>query len=200
MLSPSMPPPPLMNASRLLLPLAASLLVVACAPEPATEPKAGQVAPAPEAPRSEAAEARREAAEAAREAVQKAGEAARKLGEAGSAAVEAAVRTAAEKAATEFAKDAPRDSDPGALSQAPNEDRGGDGRPAETVRDAKEAAEQAAHRIAEATREAAERLREVGKGALESMRARTEPPTQEAAPVEERAAVPLEGGKEPAGR
>ena len=200
MLSPSMPPPPLMNASRLLLALATSLLAIACAPESATPPKAEQAAPAPEAPRSEAAEARREAAEAAREAVQKAGEAARKLGEAGSAAVEAAVRTAAEKAASEFAKDAPRDSDPGALSQAPNEDRGGDGRPAETVRDAKEAAEQAAHRIAEATRDAAERLREVGKGALESMRARTEPPTQEAAPVEERAAVPLEGGKEPAGR
>ena len=68
------------------------------------------------------------------------------------------------------------------------------------MRDAKEAAEQAAHRIAEATRDAAERLREVGKGALESMRARTEPPTQEAAPVEERAAVPIEGGKEPAAR
>lgn len=196
-----MPLPPLMNASRLLLPLAASFLVVACAPEPATEPKAGQAAPAPEAPRSEAAEARREAAEAAREAVEKAGEAARKLGEAGSAAVEAAVRTAAEKAASELAKDASRDSGAGELSQAPNEDRGGDGRrPPETVRDAKEAAEQAAHRIAEATRHAAERLREVGKGALESMRARTELPTQEAAPVEERAAVPLEGGKEPAGR
>jgi hypothetical protein len=200
MLSPSMPPPPLMNASRLLLALATSLLAIACAPESATPPKAEPAVPAPEAPRSEAAEARREAAEAAREAVQKAGEAARKLGEAGSAAVEAAGRTAAEKAASEFAKDAPRDSDPGALSQAPNEDRGGDGRPAETVRDAKEAAEQAAHRIAEATRDAAERLREVGKGALESMRARTAPPTQEAVPVEERAAVPLEGGKEPAGR
>ena len=200
MLSPSMPPLPLMNASRPLLALATSLLLVGCAPEPATPPKGEPAAPAPEAPRSEAAEARREAAEAAREAVQKAGEAARKLGEAGSAVVEAAVRTAAEKAASEFAKDAPRDSDPGALSQAPNEDRGGDGRPAETVRDAKEAAEQAAHRIAEATRDAAERLREVGKGALESMRARTAPPTQEAVPVEERAAVPLEGGKEPAGR
>ena len=71
---------------------------------------------------------------------------------------------------------------------------------AETVRDARQAAEQAAHRIAEATRDAAERLREVGKGALESMRARTELPTQEAAPVEERSAVPIEDGKEPAGR
>ena len=105
------------------------------------------------APRSEAAEARREAAEAAREAVQKAGEAARKIGEAGSAAVEAAVRTAAEKAASELAKDSSDDSVAGGLHQAPNEDRGGDGRPAETVRDARQAAEQAAHRIAEATRE-----------------------------------------------
>ena len=48
--------------------------------------------------------------------------------------------------------------------------------------------------------DAAERLREVGKGAPESMRARTDPPTQEPAPVEERAAVPIEGGKEPAAR
>ena len=190
-----------MNASRLLLALAASVLASACAPEPATEPKPDQVAPAPEPPRSDAAEARREAADAAREAVQKAGEAARKIGEAGTAAVNAAVRTAAEKAASELATDTSRDSsDAGVLSQAPNEDRGGDGRPAETVRDAKEAAEQAAHRIAEATRGAAERLREVGKEALESMRARTEPATQEAAPVEERTAVPLEEAKEPAGR
>ena len=190
-----------MTASHLLLALAASFLATACAPEPATEPKAEQAAPAPEPPRGDAAEARREAAEAAREAVQKAGEAARKIGEAGSAAVNAAVRTAAEKAASELAKDAPRESaDADALSQAPNEDRGGDGRPAETVRDAKEAAEQAAHRIAEATRGAAERLREVGKGALESMRARTEPATQEPAPVEEHSAVPIEEGKEPAGR
>ena len=190
-----------MTASRLLLALAASFLATACAPEPATEPKPDQVAPAPEPPRSDAAEARREAADAAREAVQKAGEAARKIGEAGTAAVNAAVRTAAEKAASELATDTSRDSsDAGVLSQAPNEDRGGDGRPAETVRDAKEAAEQAAHRIAEATRGAAERLREVGKGALESMRARTEPATQEAAPVEERTAVPLEEAREPAGR
>lgn len=190
-----------MTASRLLLALAASFLATACAPEPAKEPKAEQAAPAPEPSRSDAAEARREAAETAREAVQKAGEAARKIGEAGSAAVNAAVRTAAEKAASELAKDDSRESsDAGALSQAPNEDRGGDGRPAETVRDAKEAAEQAAHRIAEATRGAAERLREVGKGALESMRARTEPATQEPAPVEEHSAVPIEEGKEPAGR
>jgi elongation factor P len=200
-LSPSNPLSSFMNASRLLLALAASVLVVACAPEPAPAPKVEQAAPAPEAPRGEAAEARREAAEAAREAMQKAGEAARKIGEAGSAAVEAAVRTAAEKAASEFAKDASRaSSDAGALNQAPDEDRGGDGRSPETARDAKEAAEQAAHRIAEATRDVAERLREVGKGALESMRARTEPTTQEAAPVEERAAVPPGGGKEPAGR
>ena len=189
-----------MNASRLLLALAASLLATACAPEPETQPKAEPAVPSPEAPRSEAAEARREAAEAAREAVQKAGEAARKIGEAGSAAVEAAVRTAAEKAASELAKDSSHDSVAGGLHQAPNEDRGGDGRPAETLRDARQAAEQAAHRIAEATRDAAERLREVGKGALESMRARTELPTQEAAPVEERSAVPIEDGKEPAGR
>ena len=194
-----------MNASRLLLALAASLLATACAPEPETQPKAEPAVPSPEAPRSEAAEARREAAEAAREAVQKAGEAARKIGEAGSAAVEAAVRTAAEKAASELAKDSSDDSVAGGLHQAPNEDRGGDGRPAETVRDARQAAEQAAHRIAEATRDAAERLREVGKGALESMRARTEPPTQEPAtqepaPVEEHSAVPIEEGKEPAGR
>ena len=44
-------------------------------------------------------------------------------------------RLAAEKAASELAKDASRDSGAGELSQAPNEDRGGDGRPAETVRE-----------------------------------------------------------------
>ncbi len=40
-----------MNASRLLLALAASVLVVACAPEPAPPPKVEQAVPAPEAPR-----------------------------------------------------------------------------------------------------------------------------------------------------
>ena len=58
-----------------------------------------------------------------------------------------------------------------------------------SVRDAKEAAEQAAQRIADATRDAAQRLKAAGQDAIESVRARTDTEGDEAgqAPVEERA-------------
>lgn len=183
-----------MNVSRALLALASALVLGACAPEPASD----KAATAPEPARDEAAEARREAADAAREAVQKAGEAARKLGEAGSAAVEAAILGVTERAAE-------RGADPPPVERAerapvedriavPTEDRGGDGQ-TQGVRDAKEAAEEAAHRIVEATRDAAQRLREVGKEALDSVRNRPEPAPQDSAPVEERTPQPVEERK-----
>lgn len=195
--------PLVMNAPRALLALASAFLLGACAPEPDSE----KSAPAPQAAGDEAAEARREAADAAREAMQKAGEAARKLGEAGSAAVEAAVLGVTEKAAERVAARPPGEGAEAApvedRTAVPTEDRGGDGE-AQGVRDAKEAAEQAAHRIAEATRDAAQRLREVGKEALDSVRSRPEsasqPPAQDAAPIEDRVPAPVEGGGESAGR
>ncbi|MER2552659.1 MAG: hypothetical protein ABTQ28_05260 [Thauera sp.] len=151
-------------------------LLAACSPEPAVHqaPKPAEPPPAGEQARQDARDAGREAVEAAREAVQKAGEAAKKLGEAGAAAAQAVVETTGQEvregveAATEAGKD-------------------------ETVRDAREAAEHAAQRIAEATRDAAQRLKEVGKGAIESLQSKANDASaaaeQPPAPVEERSAT-----------
>lgn len=152
----------------LVLALGLSLLA-ACSPEPVA-----QQAPKPAAQaREDAREAGREAVEAAREAAHKAGEAAKKLGEAGAAAAQVVVETTGQKV---------REGVEAAMDEE------------QTMRDAKEAAEQAAQRIAEATRDAAQRLKEAGKGAIESVRQRTDgsadgagsAAAQTPAPVEER--------------
>ncbi|MDX9886816.1 hypothetical protein [Thauera sp.] len=168
-----------------LLPLLSALalsLLAACSPEPPAQetPKAAETPPAGEQSRQDAKEASREAVDAAREAAGKAGEAAKKFGEAGAAAVQAVVESTEEKVREGV------------------EAAGGEA----TVRDAKEAAEHAAQRIADATRDAAQRLKEVGKGAIESVRPKPEVAADEAAveteqlpaPVEERSpSNPVEG-------
>lgn len=154
-----------MKAFRPLLAALGLSLLAACSPEPPAQ----QAPKAAEQSREDARAAGREAVEAAREAAQKAGEAAKKLGEAGAAAAQAVVETTEEKmrAGVDAAAEAGKD---------------------ETVRDAKEAAEHAASRIAEATRDAAQRLKEVGKGAIESVR----PKTDEAGAATEQAPAPVE--------
>lgn len=154
-----------------LLSVLALSLLTACSPEPPAQqaPKTAETPPAAEQSRQDAKEASREAVEAAREAAGKAGEAAKKFGEAGAAAVQAVVETTEEKVRE------------GVEAAAGSET---------TVRDAKEAAEHAAQRIADATRDAAQRLKEVGKDAIESVRPKTDTAGDEAeqapAPVEER--------------
>ena len=70
------------------------------------------------------------------------------------------------------------------------------------VRDAKEAAEAAAHRIAEATRGAAQRLKEVGQDAIDSVRQR-DPARRRPRPgpcLRRRSGAHRPGGREGTGR
>jgi len=164
-----------MKALRPLISVLGLGLLAACSPPPADKdaPKAVDTPPAVDQSKQDArAAVGQEAAAAAREAAHMAGEAARKLGEAGAAAAQAVVESTEQKM---------RDGVEAAAAAGSEA----------TVRDAKEAAEQAAHRIVEATRDAAQRLKEVGKGAIESVRPKMDTAVdyaeQPPAPVEERA-------------